>query len=176
MPTGRASRTEKYLGACAAGKWVLRKTYLEECRSAHRFVWEEDHEWGSGSSAVISLDTAPRRWRLELTCEKTRRPRGAFAGWKVMVFADKGKLPGLKRLLEAGGASIVSSYTPSGRRGCTHAFITMTHFPSDVSVNSTTVGANDIHQLKMLHCLCNGQTVAISLVQFYQQPLFWYYY
>ncbi len=82
----------------------------------------------------MSLETAPRHWRLELNSEKTRKSRGAFAGWKVMVFADKGKLPGLKRLLEAGGASIVSSHTPSGRRGCTHAFIAMAHFPNDVSV------------------------------------------
>ena len=33
---GKASRTEKYLGACAAGKWVLHKSYLEECRQAKR--------------------------------------------------------------------------------------------------------------------------------------------
>ena len=99
-------------------------------------MWEEDHEWGSGSTTVVPLETAPRRWRLELNSEKSHRVRGAFAGWKVMVFADKGKLPGLKRLLEAGGASIVSSLTPSGRRSCTHAFITVSQFPNDVSLQS----------------------------------------
>ena len=35
---GKASRTEKYLGACAAGKWVLHRSYLEACRAAHRFI------------------------------------------------------------------------------------------------------------------------------------------
>ena len=35
---GKASRTEKYLGACACGKWVLRKSYMEACRAAGRFV------------------------------------------------------------------------------------------------------------------------------------------
>ena len=35
---GRASRTEKFLGACAAGKWVLHKSYLEACRAARLFV------------------------------------------------------------------------------------------------------------------------------------------
>lgn len=35
---GRASRTEKFLGACAAGKWVLHKSYLEACRAAGLFV------------------------------------------------------------------------------------------------------------------------------------------
>ena len=32
------SRTEKFLGACAAGKWVLHKSYMEACRAEHRFV------------------------------------------------------------------------------------------------------------------------------------------
>ena len=36
VASGKASRTEKYLGACAAGKWVLHKSYLEECRQARR--------------------------------------------------------------------------------------------------------------------------------------------
>lgn len=38
LVVGKASRTEKYLGACAAGKWVLHKSYLEACRAASRFV------------------------------------------------------------------------------------------------------------------------------------------
>ena len=35
---GRVSRTEKFLGACAGGKWVLHKSYLEACRVERRFV------------------------------------------------------------------------------------------------------------------------------------------
>lgn len=38
LVVGKASRTEKYLGACAAGKWVLHKSYLEACRAASSFV------------------------------------------------------------------------------------------------------------------------------------------
>ena len=129
---GKASRTEKYLGACAAGKWVLRKSYLEACRSARRFVWEEEHEWGKDST-VTPLEGAPRRWRLDLASEMPCRAKGAFVGWKVLVFADKGKLSGLKRLLEAGGAIVMGSHKASGRRGTTHAFITVNCIPKDVS-------------------------------------------
>ena len=35
---GRSSRTEKYLGACASGKWVLNKSYMEACRAKGSFV------------------------------------------------------------------------------------------------------------------------------------------
>ena len=66
--TGKASRTEKYLGACAAGKWVLHKSYLEECRASHSFVKEEPHEWGAikPGGMVQPLEAAPRTWRLAL--------------------------------------------------------------------------------------------------------------
>ena len=109
---------------------MLHKSYLEECRSAKRFVWEEGHEWGERGEGT-PLEVAPRRWRLELAKAKEERSRrnGAFMGWKVLVFAEKGKLPGLKRLLESGGATVVGSHTPSALKGVTHAFITMNHFP-----------------------------------------------
>ena len=35
---GRSSRTEKYLAACASGKWVLNKSYMEACRGNGNFV------------------------------------------------------------------------------------------------------------------------------------------
>ncbi len=132
MPPGKVSRTEKYLGACAAGKWVLHKSYLEACRSAKQFVWEEGHEWGEQGEGGNPLESAPRRWRLQLSKRGGRRgDEGAFAGWKVLVFAEKGKLPGLKRLLEAGGATVVGNHTPSALKDVTHAFITISQFPKD---------------------------------------------
>lgn len=100
-------------------------------------MWEEGHEWGAGGgSSVTPLESAPRRWRIDLTNE-SRRTRGAFVGWKVLVFAEKGKLPGLKRLLEAGGATVMGNHTPSGRRGTSHAFITSAYVPKDVSIIHT---------------------------------------
>ncbi|XP_015753275.1 PREDICTED: DNA topoisomerase 2-binding protein 1-like [Acropora digitifera] len=43
---GKPNRNEKYLAAVAAGKWVLRKSYLEASREAGFFVDEASHEWG----------------------------------------------------------------------------------------------------------------------------------
>ena len=98
---------------------------------ARHFVWEEEHEWGAKGEGS-ALEVAPRRWRLDLANKKDgRRGGGAFIGWKVLVFAEKMKLPGLKRLLEAGGATVINNHTPSGIKGATHAFITLSHFPRD---------------------------------------------
>lgn len=35
---GKPSRSEKYLGALASGKWLLRKSFLEASRQAGHFV------------------------------------------------------------------------------------------------------------------------------------------
>ena len=71
---GRASRTEKYLGACAAGKWVLHKSFLEESRACGAFVKEESHEWGvaKAGGTIQPLEAAPKTWRLALA-EKQRQ-------------------------------------------------------------------------------------------------------
>ncbi len=79
---GKASRTEKYLGACAAGKWVLHKSYLEACRAARRFIEEDEHEWGAGHRSgegrgeVLPLEAAPRQWRLTLAQRRNVRVHG----------------------------------------------------------------------------------------------------
>lgn len=116
---------------------MLHKSYLEACRLARHFVWEEGHEWGEKGEGT-ALEAAPWRWRTDLAKrrESGRGRRedvgGAFVGWKVLVFAEKSKLPGLKRLLEAGGATVVSKPSQATIRGVTHAFITITHFPQDL--------------------------------------------
>ncbi len=71
---GKASRTEKYLGACAAGKWVLHKSFLEESQAAGTFVKEESHEWGVAKAGgmIQPLEAAPKTWRLALA-EKQRQ-------------------------------------------------------------------------------------------------------
>ena len=51
-----------------------------------------------------------------------------------MLFVERNKLPGLKRLLEAGGATVVTRITMAVLREVTHAFITMSQFPKEVSV------------------------------------------
>ena len=51
---------------------------------------------------------------------------------QVMLFVERNKLPGLKRLLEAGGASVVTRITTAVLKEVTHAFIAMSHFPKEV--------------------------------------------
>ena len=61
-------RNEKCLSSIAAGNWLLRKSYLEQCRKAGYFVDEEAHEWGVPipGESLSSLAVASRRWRNEL--------------------------------------------------------------------------------------------------------------
>ena len=51
-----------------------------------------------------------------------------------MLFVEHSKLPGLKRLLEAGGAQVITRITAAVLREVTHAFIVMSHFPKEVGV------------------------------------------
>ena len=68
-------RNEKYLAAVAAGKWVLRKSYLEASREAGFFVDEASHEWGLEvpGEASNKLASAALRWRLKLIQERAVR-------------------------------------------------------------------------------------------------------
>lgn len=51
---------------------------------------------------------------------------------QVMLFVERNKLPGLKRLLEAGGATVVTRITTTVLKEVTHAFIVMAQFPKEV--------------------------------------------
>ncbi len=48
--------------------------------------------------------------------------------YQVLLFAERNKVPGMKRLLEAGGAQVL---TPSSHKAATHAFISISYFPKD---------------------------------------------
>ena len=57
----------------------------------------------------------------------------------MILFVERNKLPGLKRLLEAGGATVVTRITTAVLKEVTHAFITMSQFPKEVSGLSVAV-------------------------------------
>ena len=117
-------RNEKYLAAVACGKWVLHKSFIQASRESGSFVVEEEHEWGSQSDAS-EFDSAAKRWRLELA-EKRRMNHivGSFTGWIVLLCIEPSRQPGFKRILEAGGASVMSIRPPfENIEGATHAFI-----------------------------------------------------
>ncbi|KNC45954.1 DNA topoisomerase 2-binding protein 1 [Thecamonas trahens ATCC 50062] len=115
---GSPTRSEKFLGGCAAGKWMMKAEYIEASTTAGEFVAEEPYEWGAeyedDDATVEHSDTAVlalcgRRWRKYLA---TRRRAGGdanigpFTGWKVALSFDEHKRGGIKRLLEAGNASV----------------------------------------------------------------------
>eukprot|EP00041_Stephanoeca_diplocostata_P028199 m.790910 g.790910 ORF g.790910 m.790910 type:complete len:1330 (+) comp23328_c0_seq1:102-4091(+) len=106
---GGPSRSEKYLAACAAGKWILQPKYIATCLSHGHFVDEIDYEW-TDAIEVENLDdtkrkllAAPRRWRLHMEDNK----HGAFHNWRVVLFIAR--VEGFKRLLEAGEAIVYKS-------------------------------------------------------------------
>ncbi|XP_062515664.1 DNA topoisomerase 2-binding protein 1-like isoform X2 [Corticium candelabrum] len=130
LVAGKASRTEKFMAMVAAGKWVLHKSYLEASRQAGKFVKEEQHEWGkevSGKEKPTELAKAAKRWRVKINTEKSDdQMSGAFRGWRVLLAVDGPRKAGFQRLLEAGGATIVSSRPPfCDVHSATHAFINM---------------------------------------------------
>ncbi|XP_004364520.2 hypothetical protein CAOG_01652 [Capsaspora owczarzaki ATCC 30864] len=100
-------RSEKYMAALAAGRWILKPSYISASRDAGHFVREEDHEWVPESNTHHShqvLLEPCRRWRLFL--ERKPELTGAFHGWRVMLCVDQERQHGFQRLLEAGGARV----------------------------------------------------------------------
>lgn len=121
-------RSERYLGALAAGKFILHTAYLDECAKAGRFLDEEKFEWGgpmtdaclrdlsmTKAHRVKGLDAyAPRRWRL-LIAQQPPDSKGAFWDWRVVIYANASRVPAYVNVLTAGGATILPSTAVSDR-------------------------------------------------------------
>lgn len=132
-------RNEKFLAAVATGKWVLHKSYLMACRSEGKFVVEEDHEWGNPtmSHLMTSLDRntytlvlSAYKWRQKLQQMKKSDPSclGAFQGWRVLLLTEPKKEDNFRRLLSAGGATVLNIRTPLTsplQLDATHIFVEM---------------------------------------------------
>ncbi|XP_051028240.1 SMC5-SMC6 complex localization factor protein 1 [Acomys russatus] len=116
----RLCKSEKFLAACAAGKWVLTKDYIIHSAKSGRWLDETTYEWGykieKDSHYSPQMQSAPKRWREEL--KRTGAP-GAFHRWKVvlLVRADK-RSDSLVRVLEAGKANVILPKNSSS--GVTH--------------------------------------------------------
>ncbi|XP_008573981.1 PREDICTED: ankyrin repeat domain-containing protein 32 isoform X2 [Galeopterus variegatus] len=118
----RLCKSEKFLAACAAGKWVLTKDYIIHSAKSGRWLDETTYEWGykieKDSHYSPQMQSAPKRWREEL--KRTGAP-GAFHRWKVvlLVTADK-QSDSLVRVLKAGKANVI--LPRSSPSGITHVF------------------------------------------------------
>ncbi|EMP41169.1 Ankyrin repeat domain-containing protein 32 [Chelonia mydas] len=117
------SKSEKFLAACAAGKWILTKDYIINSVESGRWLDETTYEWGykieKGSHYSPQMQSAPKRWREELTCSGAL---GAFHRWKVILLVKEGdkRRDSITRVVEAGKAII---YPPQKEvRAVTHVF------------------------------------------------------
>ncbi|XP_029646885.1 DNA topoisomerase 2-binding protein 1-like isoform X1 [Octopus sinensis] len=135
---GCPTRNEKFLACMASGKWILHKSYFEDCRRAKKFVQEAKHEWGSVStesvlasanSVMKTLAASAQRWRLKIQELKKQSPKcqGAFYDWSVILCTCKKKESNFERLLKAGGAKVLSAKPPFTKPiSATHALIDIT--------------------------------------------------
>ncbi|KAL7693355.1 putative BRCT domain-containing protein [Plasmopara halstedii] len=65
-------RTEKFVAGCAAGKWILKPSYLEACSLAKSFIDESAYEWGSHESDIAN---------------RAGGHAGAFYRWRFFIHA-----------------------------------------------------------------------------------------
>ncbi|XP_036917156.1 DNA topoisomerase 2-binding protein 1 isoform X3 [Sturnira hondurensis] len=157
---GHPLRNEKYLASLAAGKWVLHRSYLEACRTAGRFVSEEDYEWGSGSilDALTGISVQQRqlaraalRWRKRIQqTQEAGVAEGAFSGWKVILHvANPSREAGFKRLLQSGGAKVLPGHSVPLFKEATHLFSDGNKLkPDDSGVNIAEAIAQNVYCLK----------------------------
>ncbi|XP_031201771.1 DNA topoisomerase 2-binding protein 1 isoform X1 [Mastomys coucha] len=159
MVVGYPLRNEKYLASMAAGKWVLHPSYLDACKTAGRFVREEDYEWGSSSILDVlpavtehqqKLALAAMRWRKRIQqSQEAGIIEGAFSGWKVILHVDRPREAGFKRLLQAGGAKVLPGHPEPLFKDATHLFCDFNKLkPDDCRVFITEATAQNMVCLK----------------------------
>ncbi|XP_041358916.1 SMC5-SMC6 complex localization factor protein 1-like [Gigantopelta aegis] len=109
---GKLFRSEKFLGACATGKWILTADFIEESHVKKSWVNEDTYEWSpyhDRKDCPMSLLVAPKRWRLAIG----KSNELAFKGWKVAVLAGShNRNSTFKRLLTGGGADLYGMTAP----------------------------------------------------------------
>nr|DBA23404.1 TPA: hypothetical protein GDO54_014319 [Pyxicephalus adspersus] len=125
-------RSEKWLAACASGKWVLTKAYVINSAESGRWLDETTYEWGykmeRDAHYSPQMQSAPKRWREHLT---HTRALGAFSRWKVVLLiedADKERESFL-RVLTAGQAMLCDAQNLKGQ--ITHVFTNNKSFLED---------------------------------------------
>ncbi|NWI27134.1 SLF1 protein, partial [Sula dactylatra] len=123
-------RSEKFLAACAAGKWILTKEYIINSAESGRWLDETTYEWGykieKHTQYSPQMQYAPKRWREQL---KRSGAPGAFHRWKVVLPVKEGDklMASFRRVLQAGKATICSSQ--NAECNVTHIFINNKTFP-----------------------------------------------
>ncbi|KAH9598746.1 BRCT domain [Trypanosoma melophagium] len=111
--TGKPSRTEFFLCALAAGKWVLAPSFLDETLREGRIACEESHEWspqiaklGSFRNSVVELVRGCQIQRM-----RSVRP---FSSWSIILCCvTDSRKESFSRVLRSGGCNVIRPYSPS---------------------------------------------------------------
>ncbi|KFP59391.1 Ankyrin repeat domain-containing protein 32, partial [Cariama cristata] len=109
---------------CFLGKWILTKEYIINSAESGRWLDETTYEWGyeieKDTHYSPQMQSAPKRWREELTYSSTP---GAFHRWKVVLPVKEGdkRMASIRRVLQAGKATICSPQ--NAERHITHIFM-----------------------------------------------------
>lgn len=110
--------SEKFLAACAAGKWVVTPDYVLDSAKNGSWLPEKAYEVALSTSSTSSTSRSypVRKWREKV---KSGRLTGAFQGWKVLLMVQEPTRRAMfNRLLKAGSAEVYHCPPPS------HAAIT----------------------------------------------------
>uniref|UniRef100_A0A096LZR6 SMC5-SMC6 complex localization factor 1 n=1 Tax=Poecilia formosa TaxID=48698 RepID=A0A096LZR6_POEFO len=101
--------SEKFLAACAAGKWVVTPNYVLESMKNGSWLPEGPYEvaiFTSSSAAFYPV----RQWREKVTKGQIT---GAFQGWRVLLMVQEPNRRAMfKRLLKAGRAEVYNCPPP----------------------------------------------------------------
>nr|CDJ90994.1 BRCT domain containing protein [Haemonchus contortus] len=119
---GKLIRGAKLMGCIASGRWVVGADYVDQSLAAGKWLPEADFELGEPSRLALTnwsereqkLAQACRRWRLKLESNSPSTRRGAFSGWRCVLYCSDDKAAGLCPMLKAGGAEVAVRHRGEG--------------------------------------------------------------
>ncbi|XP_064646141.1 uncharacterized protein LOC135499324 [Lineus longissimus] len=106
----KPTRSEKFLAACATGKWIVTSKWLLDSAKKGKWLNEDDYEWSPkvpcqpSQQFQTGILAAPKKWRKTIASSGV----GPFSDWKAaVVVADERKRVVYKRLLRYGGCKVI---------------------------------------------------------------------
>ncbi|KAK2837414.1 hypothetical protein Q5P01_014626 [Channa striata] len=111
--------SEKFLAACAAGKWVVTPEYVLDSIKNASWLAEGPYEVAISTGATSTFYPV-RQWREKVA---TGRLTGAFQGWRVLLMVQEPSRRAMfKRLLKAGRAKVYN-FPPPPHASVTHVMV-----------------------------------------------------
>ncbi|XP_064793918.1 SMC5-SMC6 complex localization factor protein 1 isoform X1 [Oncorhynchus masou masou] len=104
--------SEKFMAACAGGKWIVTPEYIFDSVKNGSWLPEGPYELDIVSKGGVPGTSNPVKvWRERVT---SRAMAGAFEGWRVLLMVNEPtRRDMLRRILKAGKANVYSYPSPS---------------------------------------------------------------